>query len=242
LKKLLSKNIINADLLRESQMSNVESSKTLAGVGSILLILSIVPYAGAVLGIIGIILLLIGIKGLASYYQNNEIYQNSLTGVIFYIIALIAAAVAVVALVIGFASIIGFAVGIIVFILALIVAFIFYLLAAMHLRKTFDVLAQKSGEQSFATAGTLLWWGAILTIIFVGLILIFIAWIFSTIGFFSMRLQPQQPYASQPYGYTPPTTPPVAQPTQATRYCPNCGAPVEPNTAFCPHCGKQLPP
>ncbi|MGD0204278.1 MAG: DUF996 domain-containing protein [Candidatus Bathyarchaeia archaeon] len=223
-------------------MSNVESSKTLAGVGSILLILSIVPYAGAVLGIIGIILLLIGIKGLASYYQNNEIYQNSLTGVIFYIIALIAAAVAVVALVIGFASIIGFAVGIIVFILALIVAFIFYLLAAMHLRKTFDVLAQKSGEQSFATAGTLLWWGAILTIIFVGLILIFIAWIFSTIGFFSMRLQPQQPYASQPYGYTPPTTPPVAQPTQATRYCPNCGAPVEPNTAFCPHCGKQLPP
>lgn len=223
-------------------MSNVESSKTLAGVGSILLILSIVPYAGAVLGIIGIILLLIGIKGLASYYQNNEIYQNSLTGVIFYIIALIAAAVAVVALVIGFASIIGFAVGIIVFILALIVAFVFYLLAAMHLRKTFDVLAQKSGEQSFATAGTLLWWGAILTIIFVGLILIFIAWIFSTIGFFSMRLQPQQPYASQPYGYTPPTTPPVAQPTQATRYCPNCGAPVEPNTAFCPHCGKQLPP
>jgi len=224
-------------------MSNVESSKTLAGVGSILLILSIVPYAGAVLGIIGIILLLIGIKGLASYYQNNEIYQNSLTGVIFYIIALIAAAVAVVALVIGFASIIGFAVGIIVFILALIVAFIFYLLAAMHLRKTFDVLAQKSGEQSFATAGTLLWLGAILTIVFVGLILIFIAWIFATIGFFSMKLQPQQqPYSAPQSGYTSPPTPPMAQPTQATRYCPNCGAPVQPNATFCPNCGKQLPP
>ncbi len=222
-------------------MSSVESSKTLAGVGSILLILSMVPYAGVVFGIIGIILLLMGIKGLASYYQNNEIYQDSLTGVIFYIIALIAAAVAVIALVIGFASIIGFAVGVIVFILALIIAFIFYILAASHLRKTFDILAQKSGEQSFATAGTLLWWGAILTIIFVGLILIFIAWIFATIGFFSMKLQPQQPYASQPSGYPPPSTPPVAQPTQATRYCPNCGAPVEPNIAFCPHCGKQLP-
>jgi len=222
-------------------MSNVESSKTLAAVGSILLILSMVPYAGAVFGIIGIILLLMGIKGLASYYQDNEIYQNSLTGVIFYIIALIAAAVAVIALVIGFASIIGFVVGVIVFVLALIIAFIFYILAASHLRKTFDVLAQKSGEGSFGTAGTLLWWGAILTIIFVGLILIFIAWIFATIGFFSMKLQPQQPYASQPSGSPPPSTPPVAQPTQATRYCPNCGAPVEPNIAFCPHCGKQLP-
>ena len=187
--------------------SNAESSKTMAGVGSILLILSIVPYAGVVLGIVGIILFLMGIKGLASYYQNNEIYQDSVTGVIYYIIAVIAAAVAVIALAIGFASIIGFLVGIVVFFLALIVAFIFYVLAAGRLRKTFELLAQKSGDHSFSTAGTLLWWGAILTIIFVGLILIFIAWIFATIGFFSMKLQPQQPYASQPSGYTPPPTP-----------------------------------
>jgi uncharacterized membrane protein len=226
--------------------SSVESSRTLAGVGSILLILSIVPYAGLVLGIIGVILLLVGIRGLASYYQDNEIYQNSLTGVVFYIIAVIAAGVAIAALVIGFATIISFAVGIIVFILGLIIAFVFYILAATHLRKTFDTLAQKSGEQSFTTAGTLLWWGAILTIIFVGLILIFIAWIFATVAFFSMKLQPQQPYAQQPYGYTPPSTPPVAppvsQPTQAARYCSNCGAPVAPDATFCPHCGKQLPP
>ena len=232
-----------------SSSSSAESSKTLAGVGSILLILSIVPYAGFVLGIIGIILFLMGIKGLASYYQDNKIYQDSLTGVIFYIIAVIAGGVAVLALAIGFATIVGFFVGLGVFIIGLIVAFIFYLIAAMHLRKTFEVLAQKSGDHSFSTAGTLLWWGAILTIIFVGLILIFIAWIFATIGFFSMRLQPQQPYASQPSSYTPPPTQPAVQPTQApvaqstqaTRYCPNCGAPVEPNTTFCPHCGKQLP-
>jgi len=230
-------------------MSDVESSKTLAGVGSILLILSIVPYAGVVLGIVGIILFLMGIKGLASYYQNNEIYQDSVTGVIYYIIAVVAAAVAVIALAIGFATF-GFLAGLGVFFIGLIIAFIFYILAASRLRKTFDLLAQKSGDHSFSTAGTLLWWGAILTIIFVGLILIFIAWIFATIGFFSMKLQPQQQYASQPSSYTPPPTQapaaqptpaPVAQPTQATQYCPNCGAPVKPNTAFCPNCGKPLP-
>lgn len=49
----------------------------MAGVGSILLILSIFPSIGAVLSIIGAILLLIGVKGLARYYQDNEIYQNT---------------------------------------------------------------------------------------------------------------------------------------------------------------------
>jgi len=227
--------------------SNAESSKTLAGVGSILLILSIVPYAGFVLGIIGAIMLLMGIKGLANYYQDNAIYEDALMGVIFLIIALVVVAVAVVGAFIGFVSIIGIGAGILVLIAGLVIAFIFYLLSAMRLRKTFDLLAQKSGEHNFSTAGTLYFWGAVLTIVFVGVILIFIAWIFSTIAFFSMRLQQQPPYAQQPVGYTPPpmspTSPsqPSAQaPAQATRYCPNCGAPVNTNATFCPNCGKQL--
>ena len=215
-------------------MSSLESDKNLAGIGSILLIFPFVS-------IIGIILVFIGMKGMSEYYKEPGIYQNALSGLIFGIIGSVAFAAGIVlAFAVGVFTF-GFGALIIVF-GALVVVFVFYLLMAMHFRQAFSLLAQRTGEQSFNTAGNLLWWGAILTIIFVGLILIFIAWIFATIGFFSMRLQPQQPYASQPSGYTPPSTPPVAQPTQATRYCPNCGAPVEPNTAFCPHCGKQLPP
>jgi len=221
-------------------MSAVDSSKTLAGLGSLLLILSIVPYAGAVLGIIGAILLLIGIKGLASYYKDNQIYEDALMGVIYLIIAIIAVAVAVAVLFVGFATIIGFGIGIIAFIGGLVLAFVFYLVSAMRLKKTFDLLAQKSGEQSFNTAGTLLWWGAILTIIVVGLLLIFLAWIFATIAFFSMKAQSQQAYSQAPYVAPPPSMAPVPQQTQATRYCPNCGAPVAQDAMFCPHCGRQL--
>jgi uncharacterized membrane protein len=226
-------------------MSSVESSKTLAGLGSILLILSFVPYAGVVLGIIGAILLLMGVKGLASYYKDNEIYQNTLMGIIFLIIAVVAVAISLVALAIGFTSIIGFGIGIVAFILGVVIAFVFYLVAAMRLRKTFETLARKSGEQSFNTAGTLLWWGAILSIIIVGFLLIFLAWIFAAVAFFSMKLQQQQPYASQPYTAPPTSMPPPAQPTQATptaRYCPNCGAPVASDATFCSHCGKSLQP
>lgn len=206
---------------------NFENNKKLAGEASILLLLSIIPYVGWVLGIIGIVLLLKSMKEFSAYYQDNRIYQNSWTGIKYYIVALVAATVAVTAMVIGVASAIGFGltgsfaftagfgVGLIAFIAGLITAFVFYVLAATHLKTTFNILAEKSGDQTFATAGTLLWVGSILTIILVGLVLIFIAWIFATIGFFGMKNQPTPQYTAQPYGYTPPQQP--AQPFQPTQ-------------------------
>jgi uncharacterized membrane protein len=199
---------------------SLEYSKTLAGEGSILLLLSLVPYAGWILGIIGVILLLRGMKELSNYYQDEQIYKNTLTGVKYYIIALVAAAVAIAAITIGIGSAtgftfttgfeptIGFGVGLIAFLAGIIAAFIVYVLATLHLRKTFNTLALKSGETSFATAGTLLWIGALLTIILVGLILILIAWIYATIGFFTMKPPHQQRYNPQQYNYSPPSTQP----------------------------------
>jgi uncharacterized paraquat-inducible protein A len=123
--------------------------------------------------------------------------------------------------------------GLLILLLALMLIFVFYVLMAMYFRRAFSALAQRSGEHLFETTGTLLFVGAILTIVFgIGLVLIFIAWLITTIAFFSIKV-PSQPYAN--------TTPPSATPpTQATRYCPNCGAPVNADAAFCPHCGKQL--
>jgi uncharacterized membrane protein len=228
--------------------TNFQYSKTLALEGSILTILGLVPYVGWVLGIIGVILLLRGMKEFANYYQDNEIYQNSLTGVKYYIVALIALAIAGAGFVVGFvlnnfpASFgVGNVVGLAVGIAFLIVAFVFYVLAATHLRKTFNKLAQKTGEHSFETAGTLLWVGAILTIIGVGVLLIFVAWIFAIIGFFTMKSPQQQPpYASQPYGYTPPSEQSTAGSSQTQSYCSNCGAPLKPQSTYCSSCGKKV--
>lgn len=219
-------------------MSSLESSKNLAGIGAILLFLSFIP----VVGIIGIILLFIGMKGMSDYYKEPGIYQNALWGFVFGIIALIALAGGIVSLIFGgiFSSatfgLAGIGLAFIGVIVILVIVFIFYVLAAMYFKKAFSLLAQKTGEHSFETAGNLLWIGAILTIIFgIGLILIFIAWIFATIGFFAAP--------SRPNTYTqPPPAATTVPAMQATRYCPNCGAPVQPNTAFCPNCGKQLPP
>lgn len=130
--------------------------------------------------------------------------------------------------------------GVIFGIVALVAAFIFFLLAAKRLRITLSTLAQKTGEHSFNTAGSLLWYGAILTIVFgIGLILIFIAWIFATIGFFSMKV-PSQPSGQPQYGYAPAPPSATTASMQGNRYCPNCGAPVNSDAPFCSHCGKQL--
>ena len=220
-------------------MSNVDSSKTIAAIGALLLFLSFIP----ALGIIGIILLLIGMKGLSDYYRDESIYRSALKGLIFGIIGIIAVSAfsllsflggLIASPVVGPLAIIGGIIGIIVL---LVVAFIFYLLMAMNFRKAFNTLAERSGENNFRTAGTLLFWGAILTIIAVGLLLIWIAWIIAALAFFSMKLSASAP-SQQQYGYTPP--PPSS--STASRYCPNCGAAVDQNATFCPHCGKQLPP
>jgi len=235
-------------------LSSLESSKNLAGIGAILLFLSFIP----LVGIIGLILMFIGVKGLSEYYKEPGIYQDALKGLIFGIVGLVVTAVGVI-----FAFVIGiftFGIGTLLVILALLVIdFVFYLLMAMNFKRAFSLLAQRTGEHSFETAGTLLlWgasllaqrtgehsfetagtlllWGAILTIIGVGLILIFIAWIFATIGFFGINGPEQQSTFTPP----PVASGPSPQPIQTTHFCPNCGAPVDLNAAFCPNCGKPL--
>lgn len=202
---------------------NFQYSKTLAGEGAILLLLGLIPTVGWVLGIVGIVLLLKATKELSYYYQDDSIYQNSLTGLKYYVVGLIAAAVAIAVGVISFATTglltgapfafaAGVVGGIVAIIVGLVIAFVFYLLAASHLRRVFETLATKTGESSFSTAGTLFYVGAILTIIGVGLILILVAWIFATIGFFSMKPKDYQPYPQNGY-----TTPPAAQPNASSQ-------------------------
>lgn len=199
---------------------NFQYSKTLAIEGSVLLLLGLILTVGWVLGIIGIVLLFRATKELSYYYQDESIHQNAWTGLKYYIVALIAAAVAIGVGVFSFATTglfegapfaftAGIVGGIIAILAGLAVAFVFYILAAIQLRKAYETLAQKTGESSFTTASTLLFLGAILTIFGIGLILIFVSWIFVIIGFSTMKPKEYQPYNGQTngYGYTAPTQP-----------------------------------
>jgi uncharacterized membrane protein len=179
---------------------SLESGKNLGGIGSIFLVVP-VPF----LSIVGIILVLFGMNNLSKAYNDPSIWKNTLYAVIFGIIGIIASGLTLFSLFFGgiFASgvfvagtgLAGFFAGLIVF---LVVAFIFYILEAIYIRRAFDSLANKSGVGLFRTGGLLLLIGAVLTIVLVGLFLIFIAWILILVAFFqiptsSMSQQSQMP-------------------------------------------------
>ena len=148
-----------------------------------------------VLNLIGIILVLIGMKGLADFYGEREIFNNALYGFIFGIIGVV---VAIALFVMAFLSGISWgmfmvpemsfpwtAIGAVI--LGWIVLVIFVIIEAIFYRKAFSLLSEKSGEKMFETAGLVLLIGAILTIIVIGVLIMLIAWILAAIAFFSIK-------------------------------------------------------
>ena len=197
---------------------SLESSKTLGGIGAILIAIgSLGAFSGVVgiLSLIGIILVLIAMKGLSEVYGERGIFDNALYGFVFGIIGIIVLLAMAVMMFLGmgwvsmemgegmpaFTNIWGF-IG--AFIVIWIVFVVFIIIEAIFYKKSFNLLAQKSGEKMFDTAGLLLLIGAILTIIFIGAILMLIAWILAAVAFFSIKTPSAQPTPTPPQPPPPP--------------------------------------
>ena len=186
---------------------SLESNKTLGGIGAILVaigyIASFTGY-GTVLSLVGIILVLVAMKGLADYYNEPTIFNDTLYGFIFGIIGIIALVAIFVSAFAGLSMtammdpqqiLTSFAAWIIAGVILLV---IFIILQAVFYRKAFSTLSSKSGEKMFDTGGLLLLIGAILTIVLIGVIILLIAWILIAVGFFSIKTPVAQPSEAPP--------------------------------------------
>jgi uncharacterized membrane protein len=224
-----------------------ESNKILGGVGAILTAIgSFIPFQSAVgiVYIIGIILVLISMKGLAEDYKEQAIFKNTLNGFIFGIIGVVIGIAAFAAVIASLFS--GFlftrpllsAVSILLSLGALLTVFVFLVIAAIFFKRAFELLAAKSGERMFRTGGLLLLIGAALIIVFgLGFVLIFVAWILLAVGFFSMRPPSQPAVVEAPI---PATASQSAAPEGTVKYCPYCGAENKLEATFCTHCGRRI--
>jgi len=214
----------------------LESSRTLGGIGALLIVIGLlglsVPYAG-ILALIGVILLFIGLKGLADAYGDRGIFNNALYALVIGIVGVVVGVASIFITALATLSSLLVQLGISltnvtdwntvgaelakslsnpanfgvlitlisVAILALIIVFVFAIVSVFFFRKSLRTLAAKTEVSLFGTAGLLMLIGAVLTIILVGFILIWIAWILVTVAFFQIRTQPAQ--APQPQ--TPPS-------------------------------------
>jgi uncharacterized membrane protein len=206
---------------------DIETSKNLGGIGAILIFIGGLAvfgsfYAG-VLSVIGLILVLIALKGMADNYNEAGIFNNALYAFIMVIIggvAFVGALIASVLMLIANLSLdiynpaewtamltdLSDLSGIMSFlgaiILAIVVLFVFLVIAVIFFRKSLNQLSAKSGVGMFGTTSMLMLIGAVLVIAFgIGIIIIWIAWLLLAIAFFQIRSQPAQPQ--------PATTPPA---------------------------------
>ena len=192
-------------------------AKTLGGVGSILTLLLFVPdYVGAVLVIIGWILILIAVKDISEAVQDRSIYNNVLVSAILSIIGAITFAVVVAASVLALLGLgtlpttagstvpTGFFAILAAALVGLAVVWIIGILGSYFLWKSFKGISAKLPVGLFGTGALIYFIGSILTIILVGFFLIFIAQILFIVAFFSIPDRPMQPTMMQP-GMAPPS-------------------------------------
>ena len=194
-------------------------AKMLGGIGSILTLLLFVPdYVGAVLVIIGWVLILIAVKDISEAVQDRTIFTNAIISAVMTIIGAITFAVVATASVLSFISsggqvpmngtttpppgFVGLILGLI---LGIAVLWIFWSVGSFFLWRSFKGISAKMPVGLFGTGALLFFIGSILTIILIGFVLIFIAQILFVVAFFSIPDRPTtQPAMMQP-GTAPPS-------------------------------------
>jgi len=211
----------------------LETSKMLGGIGALLMFVGVLPYISYlfILEIIGVILVLISLNGLANFYKERGIFSNALYGVLAAIVGGIIAITVMFTTV--FSSLMNFLeqiypgwngdwaalqgltpntnidpstvlpilTGMILFV---VIVWIFSIIAAFFVRRSLKELSIRSGTGLFATSGLLLLIGAVLVIIGVGLLLVWIALLLLAIAFFTMKAPETVP--PPPIDVTPPPT------------------------------------
>jgi uncharacterized membrane protein len=183
----------------------LETSKTLGGVGAILMFIGIIPYISyfGVIELIGLILVFVALYNLAGYYSERGIFDNALYGLIAGIVGGVIAGVVVVYAVLtsltdflyklyptwngDWTALSGLTpntsninpADILPFVggilAALAILWIFSIVSAFFVRRSLRSLSAKTSVGLFSTAGLLLLIGAVL-IIAIGIGLILI-WI-----------------------------------------------------------------
>lgn len=200
---------------------SIETSRILGLIGALLMFIGIIPYINffGVIEVVGLILVMIALYNLGSYYKEQTIFNNALYGLITGIVGVVISAV--VAIVTVLTSLTNFlytifpgwngdwatlpgltpdpskitldsiAPFIVGILTILLVLWIFSIIAAFFARRSLGALSAKSGIGLFSTAGLIMLIGAVLIVAFgIGLILIWISALLLAIAFY--HLKPQQ--------------------------------------------------
>lgn len=205
----------------------IQTSRLLGIIGALFMVIGILPSIGWLLMILGIIFVLIALNGYGDAYKDGSIIHNTVYTIVFEIIGVVAFIGVVIYGAMGFLASLGIKniselqswqqinwqqavnttnilpfVGAII--LGLVVLFAFTIFASLYFKKAMNTLSEKTGVKLFHTTGTVFFAGALLTIILVGFIVIWIAFILLMISFYKSKPLEQ---IQQPRQQVPPSQP-----------------------------------
>jgi len=179
-------------------MSKLSEAKILGGIGALLMLIGGSIFAG-IGAIVGLILIFIAVRYISDETKDNSIFDNYLMHFIFIIIAIVAF------IAIFFASIGGFTFFsaleqlnpadpmdvweflqpyIMWWVIGGLIAWIFLIVSAMYLRKSYNSITKHTNVSYFKTTATLFLIGAVSAIILIGFLIIIVAMVIEIIAFF----------------------------------------------------------
>ncbi len=204
----------------------LESSKTLGGIGAILIFIGIIPFLQYlwVIGLVGVILVLVALHNFANIYRESGIFSNAMYGVAIAIVGGIVAAVLAFAVILSnlkdlitqiypgwngnWASLQGVtpntsnidptAIFPLIggILVVLVVVWIFAIISAFFVWRSLKQVSNKSSVGLFGTAGLILLIGAIIPVI--GLLLMWISALILAIAFFTLKPHEQSMQSMMP--------------------------------------------
>jgi uncharacterized membrane protein len=192
--------------------ATLRQARVMGGVGSILVLLSFVPFVGFLFGLAGLVMVLLAVKRISEAVNDSEIFRNVLTAVILQMVGSAISVFVVTGSLFAFVgsqammapfgpSFDGFGspgilgAGAVMAVLGsllagLIAMWVILIIAARFLRKGYEGIADKTGTKTFRTVAHWYYYGAWLMIILVGFVLILIATILQIKAFFSLPEYP----------------------------------------------------
>ncbi len=224
-------------------MDSLNNAKIFGGIGALLsLIWVIIPSAGPIIFLIGIVFIFLAVKSISGITKNEDIYKNYLYKFILSIVTFISF---IGIMLIGFVAAGGmdwatslqniqstditdfatfwnyFGSIMVYLVFALVVAWLLAILGAIYLRKSYNAIAQHTNVGLFKTTGTIYFIGAITLIVLIGIPILFIAKILEIAAYFSL-----------------PDTLPTNEISK--RKCPNCDRVIPEDAVICPYCSKTF--
>ncbi len=192
-------------------MGSLSTARTFGGIGSLMILLFVFQPWGTLLAIVGWILVLIAVSNIADVVKDRSIFRDMMIAVVLAIVGIVIGVLVVIASALRFVhqngwdsssglaalrslnrtsfasgNVVGLGPLVVGAVVGLVLIWVFLIPSAIFLRRAFTKVSTRLNVKMFATAALVYLIGAALTIVVVGLAVLFVADILIVVAFFSM--------------------------------------------------------